>query len=131
MNPAERRLQSELLVMETITKLFKGMQQGDSVLVHSVFTSDVTLATVYRNNESEPHQQIWFEETWNYKIEIDGDFAQVWCDCGFYLGNSFSHCGVDAFHLFKDKISWKIFHITDTRRKTDCIIPQSILEKHK
>lgn len=51
--PSPAQTAERTLVMETITKLFKGMQQGDSALVHSVFTRDVTLATVYRNEKGE------------------------------------------------------------------------------
>jgi hypothetical protein len=64
-------------------------------------------------------------------VQIDGDFAQVWCDYAFYTDNTFSHCGIDAFQLHKGKDGWKIFHLADTRRKDNCVIPQDIQNKHK
>lgn len=37
------------------------------------------------------------------------------------LYGDFSHCGIDAFQLFKDdKGEWKITQIVDTRRKEGC-----------
>jgi hypothetical protein len=71
------------------------------------------------------------EEIWNLKIQMDGDFAQAWCEYAFYYQNKFSHCGVDAFHLIKTTEGWKIFHLADTRRKENCIIPEEIKSKHK
>ena len=78
-----------------------------------------------------PHPQVYYEEIWNLKIQVDGDLAQAWCDYALYADRTFSHCGVDAFHLFKGKDGWKIFHVADTRRKTPCNIPQTIQDKHK
>jgi hypothetical protein len=139
----------EKAVQEVIQRLFKGMESGDSSVVHEVFTADATLVSVFRDKQGEPvlrrdesvkpflkvigtpHPQPYHEETWNMRIQIDGDLAQVWCDYGLYVGNQFSHCGVDAFHLHKTKTGWKIFHLADTRRTVDCNVPQEIQNKHK
>jgi hypothetical protein len=136
-------------IKEVITRLFNGMEKGDSAKVHSVFAEQVTMATISRDKNNgprmshessidgflkavgSPHPEIYYEEIWNLKIQIDGDFAQAWCDYAFYIGNKFSHCGVDAFHLHKGKDGWKIFHLADTRRKENCDIPSEIQAKHK
>jgi hypothetical protein len=136
-------------VREVITRLFTGMEKGDSAMVHSVFTKNVTAATAFRDKNNhpvldqdasiedllkavgKPHQETWFEEIWNLKIQLDGDFAQAWCDYAFYIDNTFSHCGVDAFHLHKGKNGWKIFHLADTRRKEGCEIPGDVKRKHQ
>ena len=136
-------------VREVIARLFQGMQKGDSTLVHSVFAHQVTMATVLRDKNNTPvlqressidgflkavgtpHTEVWNEEIWDLKIQIDGDFAQAWCDYAFYITNTFSHCGVDAFQLHKTKAGWKIFHLADTRRKSGCAIPAQIEQKHK
>jgi hypothetical protein len=60
------------------------------------------------------------EHIWNYEVQIDGSLATVWSEYTFYIGNRVSHCGVDAFQLFKADKTWKIFQIADTRRKEDC-----------
>lgn len=139
----------EATVQQVIADLFKGMEKGDSALVHSTFAREVTLATMARDKNGNPilhressldgflkavgtpHKETWYEEIWNVKIQLDGDFAQAWCDYAFYIDKTFSHCGVDAFHLHKGKDGWKIFHLADTRRKTGCDIPKKIQSKHQ
>jgi hypothetical protein len=136
-------------VQNTINRLFDGMQRGDSAMVRSAFTPQMTSATVTvdkANNSSlvrentindflvavgTPHKNAWNEETWNMVVKVDGNFAQAWCDYAFFAGHTFSHCGVDAFHLFKSNGEWKIFHIADTRRKEPCTIPAKIKAKHQ
>ena len=139
----------EQAVKDVIITLFKGFETGDSAKVHSTFAPGVTMATVLRDKANNPvlrretsldgmlkaigtpHKEVWYEEIWNVKVQIDGDLAQVWCDYAFYVDKTFSHCGVDAFQLHKGKDGWKIFHLADTRRKDNCNIPQDIQNKHK
>ena len=136
-------------ITATIRQLFKGMENGDSAQVHATFTRDITLATIRRDEAGNPvlrressadaflkavgtpHPKVWYEEIWDVKVQQDGDFAQVWCDYAFYIGNTFSHCGVDAFQLHKQKGGWKIFHLADTHRAENCAIPKSVEQKHK
>jgi hypothetical protein len=138
----------EQQVKSVVSQLFKGMELGDSAMVHRCFMAQITMATVKVNKEGQtvlaketsiagflkaigtPHPEKLYEETWNVRVSIDDRFAQVWCDYAFYVGNKFSHCGVDAFHLFKDADTWKIFHLADTRRTTACDIPAGITKKH-
>ncbi|HEY9049837.1 MAG TPA: nuclear transport factor 2 family protein [Ohtaekwangia sp.] len=146
---AQKLTPEEQAVKQVIANLFLGMERGDSALVHAAFTHEITLATIARDKAGNPvlhressldgflkavgtpHKEVWYEEIWNLKIQIDGDFAQAWCDYAFYLDKTFSHCGVDAFHLHKGKDGWKIFHLADTRRKTGCEVPKAIDNKHK
>lgn len=139
----------EKTIIEVIGQLFKGMEKGDSSMVRASFAKEITMATMRKDKENNPlltrensidgflkavgtpHPETWYEEIWNVKVQIDGDFAQVWCDYAFYIGKKFSHCGVDAFHLHRGKQGWKIFHLADTRRTTECVIPQEIQNKHK
>jgi hypothetical protein len=127
-----------LLVYNTIKKLFDGMREGDSAKVHSVFHENVRMFTSYKSKTGEnflkegklsgflqavgsPHQEIWDEKISNTSIKIDGRLAQVWTDYAFYVDDSFSHCGVDAFQLVKEKDdNWKIISLIDTRRKEGC-----------
>lgn len=140
----------EAKVIDAINNLFKSMQANDTILFKSVFADQVTMATVTKNKEgkvvlqrdnsitgfmkaiAKPNPKgALNEEIWNIKVQLDGDFAQVWCDYAFYVGNTFSHCGVDAFQLSRTTDGWKIFHLADTRRKEACIIPRHIIDKHK
>lgn len=135
-------------VKEVVLKLFDGMRAGDSAMVHSVFYGGSDMHTVFTDDKGNnqirkgslekflsavgsPHDVIWDEPVWDMKIDIDGALASVWTKYAFYAGKQFSHCGVDAFQLFKSEGSRKIIQITDTRQKEGCIIPDEIQESHK
>ncbi len=144
------RAQEDKKIMEPINQLFEGMKKGDSALVHGAFHPSAKLYTVYVDEKTNqpvlrgdafkgflkaigaPHTEVWNELIWSSKVEIDGNFAQVWASYAFYAGNKFSHCGVDAFHLFKDATGqWRIFHLADTHQKNGCNIPKEISDKMK
>ena len=137
-------------ILEPINALFKGMNTGDSAMVHSSFAASPTMATVFTNKEGvitlrqetdlkgflnavgSPHEEKWSEPIWEVKIQMDGNFAQVWAKYAFYMGKTFSHCGVDAFQLFKGPDGkWKIFHLADTRWKEHCNVPPTIANQFK
>lgn len=139
----------EKAIESVIEKLFEGMRKGDSAMVHGVFTSTVSLATIsvdkakkpvilressisdFLDAVGKPHKEVWNEEIWGLSIKVDDNFAQAWCDYAFYIDHTLSHCGVDAFQLFKSNAGWKIFHLADTRRKEPCVIPEKIKAKHR
>ncbi len=135
-------------VMQPITRLFTGMNLGDSAMVRSAFAKEVTMGTITKDKSGNPivrkselagflkavgspHPEPWSEPIWDAKISIDGNLAQVWTKYAFYLGKKFSHCGVDAFHLFYDGKEWKILHLVDTRQTEDCNIPVAISNQFK
>lgn len=138
----------EVAIMKPINNLFEGMNKGDSALVHTAFTDGVTFATIGLDKEGnprfhagelkgfltamgKPRKEVYSEPIWDVKIEIDGNFAQVWAKYAFYIDKDFHHCGVDAFHLFKGKEGWKIFHLADTRQQEGCEIPNAIKDRYK
>jgi hypothetical protein len=140
---------NEQAVMEPIVRLFTGMNKGDSAMVHSAFAKEITMATVTKDKAGNvvvrrenslagflkaiatPRAEALSEPIWNTKIEVDGNFAQVWTDYAFYIGKKFSHCGVDAFQLVNNGSGWKIIHLADTRRTADCNIPPSVSDQFK
>ena len=135
-------------VLKVVVKLFDGMRAGDSSIVRSTFYHQVEMYTSYTNREGKavlkkdsfkkfvnavgtPHDEIWDEVLWDEEVRIDGNLAQVWTKYGFYLGDKFSHCGVDAFHLTKTPEGWKIFHLTDTRQRNGCEVPENLQKDKK
>lgn len=137
-------------IESTINTLFTAIKSGDSSLLKTVFADKVTMATIGQRKDGSPfinrevgitnfmkaigtpHPEPYHEPIWNLKITIDSNFAQAWTDYAFYIGKKFSHCGVDAFQLFKDGSGqWKIFHLADTRRKDNCDIPLFISNQFK
>lgn len=136
-------------ILETVNSLFKGMNLGDSAMVHAAFTPSPTIATITKDKEGvpvivkgdlqkflnavgSPHEEKWAEPIWDVKIQMDGNMATVWAKYGFYVGKTFSHCGVDAFQLFKGADNkWRIFHLSDTRWKEGCNVPPTIANQYK
>ena len=64
-----------------------------------------------------PDSPVWKEKLLFYEIKIDGPLANAWVKYEFWIDNKFSHCGVNSIHLLKDGLKWKIFSISDSRRK--------------
>lgn len=118
--------------------MFNAMRKGDSTMLKSVFSKDLVLQSVSTGKDGEavlttdakndfanvigtPHSEVYDERITFGDIKIDGDLASVWAPYKFYLGDKFSHCGVDVFQLMKTTGGWKIIYIVDTRRKDNCI----------
>ncbi len=124
-------------IINVIKTMFDGMRAGDSAMVSSVFSENIQNYTVFKTKKGEhrmvkdepqkfldavgtPHPKVWDERIWSYDVKIDGLLASVWTEYSFYLGDKFSHCGVNVFQLFKTKEGWEIVNITDTRRRSSC-----------
>jgi hypothetical protein len=125
------------MVRQTVDRLFNGMKTGDSTKLRSIFTSECSLTSISKNASDSveihkssiagfvkavgtPHKEIWDERIYDVKISIDEPMAIVWAPYKFYLGEKFSHCGVNVFTLIHTKTGWEINGITDTRRKENC-----------
>jgi hypothetical protein len=132
--------QAEQEVRAVVERLFNGMRAADSAAVHAVFHPQARLQTtavrqgepVLRTDSIEaflravgtPHSEVWDERVSNLEIRTDGDLATAWMDYAFYLGERFSHCGVNALQLFRTKDrGWQIIQIIDTRRRECPRIP--------
>jgi hypothetical protein len=133
-------------VMDIVFTLFEGMRQADTTLIKSVFMEDALLHTATSDAQgnsklvtqqfkqfliaiSKAQPDMLNEPLWDYDVQIDNNFASVWTKYAFYYGKSFSHCGVDAFHLLQTNEGWKIFHLVDTRQKEGCDVPTDIRSK--
>lgn len=113
------------------------MRAGDSTALRSTFDASARLQTAFTNKEGKPmlsnenmdefaravgtpHEEVYDERIWSYDVRIDGRLASAWTEYSFFLGDKLSHCGVNAFQLFKGENGWKITQITDTRRRDNC-----------
>jgi hypothetical protein len=124
-------------VKKVIMKLFDGMRKGDSSMVKSSFSEGMIMQTISNRNGNievrtdkaagflkavgTPHQEVWDERIKFDQVLIDSNLASVWTSYQFYVGDKFSHCGVNSFQLVKGNNGWKIVHLIDTRRKDNCI----------
>jgi hypothetical protein len=123
-------------ILSVVHRLFDGMRRGDSAMVRSTFhpRASLTTAAVRQGKPAvlfeevgnfvqavgAPHDSVWDERISNEVVLQDGTLAVVWTDYRFYVGDRFSHCGVDAFTLAKEDDAWKIVALTDTRRRQGC-----------
>jgi hypothetical protein len=89
-----------------------GMKDGAPTV--SVETTEGWLTAVSRG--AEPYD----ERIQNPVVKVDGGLASVWAEYRFYVGDRFSHCGVDTFHLVRTPEGWRIIDLADTRRKEGC-----------
>ena len=128
---------SALEVKQTIEHFFQGFHQRDSVAMKSVMHPDLVLQTVLSRQDQtklvvtqatdflhavaiRENTPVWEERLHQFQISVDGAMAQAWVDYSFWLDGTFSHCGVDAFALFKSDQGWQITYLADTRRTADC-----------
>jgi len=127
----------EEAVKATINLLFDGMRNADSVMIRKAFANQNTMETIVKTKDGNtvvrresvdgfiksiaaPHPEKYDERIVFAKILIDSQLASVWTDYKFYIGDKFSHCGVNSFQLVKLNDGWKIVYIIDTRRKEGC-----------
>lgn len=122
-------------VQKCIESFFEGFHQRDSAKIKLVCSnkmilqsisesavkgnklSDESVKAFYKSIASIPSSMKFQEKILSYTIQIDGAMAHVWTPYEFYLNDKLSHSGVNAFTLFKEKDSWKIIYLIDTRRK--------------
>ncbi|HJR53044.1 MAG TPA: nuclear transport factor 2 family protein [Gemmatimonadota bacterium] len=131
----------EAAVMAVVEAMFDAMRAGDSAAMRAVLDPSVTGASVFVREGvptltreasmdgfvqavGTPHEEIWDERIWDAEVRVDRNLATAWMKYAFYAGEQFSHCGVDAFQLFKGEDGWKVFHIADTRRREGCETPE-------
>jgi hypothetical protein len=128
----------EVQVKKTITLLFDGMRNTDTTMIRRAFAAKNLMQTIVKTKDGKtmvrtenvndfikgigtPHPEKYDERIEFTKILIDAELASVWTAYKFYVGEKFSHCGVNSFQLIKGEDGWKIIYIIDTRRKDNCI----------
>jgi|TARA_B100001142_G_C13978404_1_gene517756 hypothetical protein len=128
-----QNLEKEKL-QSVVKTFFEGFHNKDSLVIASVIDSKFDLnSTSFEEDEgvlrninrdnfvsaivSRPDSPVWKEKLLSFNIKIDGPLANVWVDYEFWMDDKLSHCGVNSIHLLKRKSGWRIFNITDSRRK--------------
>lgn len=139
---AQSAADAEEEVLQVVDRLFDGMRTGDSTAVRAVFDDGARIQSIGMQDEGpvlrngsvdrfveavgRPHDAVWDERIWDPEVLVDGPLATAWTPYAFYLGDTFSHCGVNAIHLVRRADGWKIFHLVDTRREEGCEIPDAV-----
>jgi hypothetical protein len=123
-------------VIDVVQRLFDAMRANDSSAARVLFEPGTRLQSVatrqgvitvsedsvgaFLRAIGTRRSQILDERIANERVLIDGPYAVAWVDYTFYLGEQKSHCGVDAIQLVRRPAGWRIFGLTDTRRRENC-----------
>lgn len=102
-----------LLVIPGVTLKTVTTTEGESILRETDFDDFIRSVS-----QSEPGRLD--EQLTSMQIHVDGSLATAWMRYRFYLGEEFSHCGVNTMNLIRKADGWKIFSIVDTRRTERC-----------
>lgn len=138
--PLARAQTPEQDLLTVIRRVFDGMRAGDSAMTRSAFDASARLVGVSTDSAgnprvsiadigqflaavARPRAEVWDERIWDTEVPVDGGLASVWTKYAFSRGQQFSHCGVDVFELVRRPDGWKIIHLADTRRTTNCWTP--------
>lgn len=130
--------QTSTAIKQIINTMMDAMRKGDSNLLKSVLAKDVDLQSIAIDKMGKvtlsiksanslvtqigtPHADVFDERIVFGGIKIDGPLASAWTPYKFYLGTSFSHCGVNFFQLARTDDGWKIIHVAYTVRKDNCV----------
>jgi hypothetical protein len=76
---------------------------GEGISTTRVFTADSFAKAI-----SEAKAGEFIEKMPNKDVKISGDLAIVSGRYTFYVGDKFSHCGMNTFHLVRTAAGWKI-----------------------
>ena len=136
---ATAQISPEAEVKATIETFFEGFHEGDTTKMKSVMIDKITMQTAFINKQGEgvfvddggadkllnaianrTDDQKWDERLKGFDIKIDANLAMAWVEYEFWYNDSFSHCGVNSFHLVKIDDKWKIIYLIDSRRKASC-----------
>lgn len=119
-------------VKKSIESFFTGLNTKDTLIIKSVCNENIILQSVsetktgsrlVKENTSaflkaigsiSPGMKIE-ERILSYDIKTDGAMATAWLPYEFYINGKLNHTGVNSVQLFKDKDTWKIVYIIDTR----------------
>ncbi len=123
-------------VLATVHQVFDAMRTRDSASLRAAFAPDTRMISARVRNGTpliendtpeefiqavgKPSPAMWDERIYHPEVRIDGRLATVWAEYDFFLGDKFSHCGVDTFILANGADGWKVVSLADTRRQEGC-----------
>ena len=123
-------------ISEKVSALFDAMRESDGESVRKIFYEDISMKIVDHTENgtilttssaerfieavSNSKNDIWDERFDNLEVFIDGDLATAVMDYGFFLNETFSHCGQNEISFINDSGEWKIFSIIYSRRSAGC-----------
>lgn len=127
---------AEREVIAVAETLFSAMRTRDTTAIRSLFLPEVQIVSLREGASSgtapqrrsvsdfvssiaRPGDELR-ERMWDPRVEVSGDLATLWAPYDFHVGERFSHCGYDAFHLLRQDGIWRIAALTYTVQTTGC-----------
>lgn len=113
-------------------KLFEAMRAKNADAIRALFTAEGQLVAIDkpRNGQGISTRRVlaadafakmiseakgeFIEKMPEKDVKISGDFALVSGRYTFYVGEKFSHCGVNSFQLVKTEAGWRIANAAST-----------------
>lgn len=122
----------ETELKETITTFFEVFHKKDVEKLKQLCHEDVKLMSIMHSNkgteiknetaeqfytgiQSIPDTTNFEEKTFEYTMQFDEVFAQVWVPYEFYVNGKLTHRGSNSFQLMKKENRWLIISIIDSR----------------
>lgn len=118
---------------EVPDKLFAAMKAKSFADIRGIFTSEGQLVAIDKPRDgkgisktrvftaegfakqiSEAKSADFIEKMPNKDVKIAGDLAMVSGRYTFYVGDKFSHCGLNTFNLVRTETGWKIANAAST-----------------
>lgn len=118
---------------EIPVKLFAAMKAKDAVAIRALFMPEGQLVAIDKPKTggglsttryftadafakliSESKASELIEKMPNPEVELFGDMAIVFGRYTFHVGDKFSHCGTNSFHLVRTTEGWKIANAAST-----------------
>lgn len=136
--PVQQPAQPDPEIRKTVERMFDAMRARDTAALRAVFDTNARLMTTRLSTEGKPVLRVMpvdrfvqaigsappgpalDERIFDFEVRQSDNLAAVWTRYSFYLGEQLSHCGYDAFHLFKSEQGWRVIAIADTQRREDC-----------
>lgn len=122
-------------VLTVVQNLFDAMRAADAAAILATGTADNSLVAIQKGKDGKSKVSVisaneftkFFtkpnavkEVMYDHKVEIDGDWAQVYGRYVFFVGDKISHCGINQFNLVRTDAGWKIANGASTMDPGAC-----------
>lgn len=123
----------EAEVVAALQSVFDALRSGDADLLRDVMDPGVVMHFSERNAAGEASfgsstveglatriassEVPLIERMWDPVVRVDGALATIWTPYDFYVGDQFSHCGVDSATLMNGEDGWRVVGLSWTRHQ--------------
>jgi hypothetical protein len=128
--------------LAVVNKLFEMMAAHKPADIVALHTAEAQLVAIMKNKEgktvirtikaedfsknfAEKKAEI-LEDMYAPRVEVSGDFAQVWGRYVFFVNSKVYHCGVNAFHLVRTDAGWRIAGASSTMEPQGCTVEEKM-----